>query len=219
MNKGAPGLPRAGRPRPPPPLPGFESINRYWDPSHEYFAAKLLPGEYYVTRNEELLTTVLGSCIAACIRDPLAGVGGMNHFMLPEDANGSGHWHAYDAAASTRYGNFAMEHLINDVIKYGGRRERMEVKIFGGGRIIASMTNIGERNVDFVYEYLQYEGMRVVAADTGDVYPRKVIYYPMTGRARVKKLYSQHNSTIVDRENSYRRSLEKQPVAGEIELF
>ena len=106
----------------PPALPGFEMINRYPDKMHDVFAAKILPGEYYVTRHDEMIVTVLGSCISACIRDPSAGIGGMNHFMLPADNQARGPTHV-DAAA--RYGNYAMEHMVNDILKHGGRRERL----------------------------------------------------------------------------------------------
>ena len=196
-------------------LPGFEHIKRYWDRVHHTVAAKIHPGQYYVTRNQEIIVTVLGSCVSACIRDPKRGIGGMNHFMLPDDASGVGN----PLSLATRYGNVAMEHLVNTILKYGGSRENLEVKLFGGGRIISSFTNIGERNIEFVREYVTVEGLRLVAEDLGDIYPRKLIYDPISGRARVKKLRSLHNDTIVRREFEYRHELEHQPVEGEIDLF
>ncbi len=202
------------------PLPGFEHVNRYWDRSHAIYTAKILPGEYYVTRNHEAIATVLGSCVSACIHDRVRGVGGMNHFMLPMDENQSGAWAGSDAlSASTRYGNNAMERMINDILKHGGRRENLEVKIFGGGRILAQMTDIGRRNIAFVHEYIKTEGLALLGEDVGDVYPRKVLYFPASGRVRIKKLRSLHNNTIIEREKAYLHVIEEKPVAGSIELF
>ncbi len=208
------------RPPLPPALPGFQRINRYWDPMHAIFAAKLLPGEYYVTREDESVVTVLGSCVSACVRDPLMGIGGMNHFMLPANQSdpSSGKWGG-DLDASTRYGSFAMERLINDILKHGGIRRNLEVKVFGGGRILAHMTDIGLRNIEFVRHYLLMEGLRIAAEDLGEIYPRKVYYFPATGKVRVMKLRSLHNNTIVDRESAYRQEIEKKPVTGDVELF
>lgn len=201
-------------------LPGFKSINRYWDKVNNCFAAKILPGEFYVTIHQELITTVLGSCVSACIRDPIFGIGGMNHFMLPlEGENSSKAWRNAGNSASTRYGNVAMELLINNILKQGGDRRNLEVKVFGGGRILAQMTDIGNRNIEFVREYLQTEGLMLSAEDLGDTHPRKVIYDPMTGKVRVKKLRSLHNNTIIHREQAYIRDLEQQPKEGEIDLF
>lgn len=203
---------------PPRCLLGFERINRYWDRSHQGFAAKILPGEFYVTTQNELITTVLGSCVSACIRDKVLGIGGMNHFMLPIDSGGG--WQGNGAlSASTRYGNHAMEQLINEILKNGGDRRNLEIKIVGGGRILASMTDIGRRNIEFVHEYLQAEGLRILGEDVGDIYPRKVQYLPMSGKVRVKKLRSLHNNTIVEREEQYLHQIEAAPVAGEVELF
>ena len=203
---------------PPPALPGFEHVRRYWDKTRGKYVAKILPGEYYVTTHDELVTTVLGSCVAACIRDRIFGIGGMNHFMLPARGHaGDQGRHGIDAA--TRYGVHAMEHLINDILKHGGRRDNLEVKVFGGGQILAQMTDIGAQNIAFVREFVATERLRLVSEDLGDVYPRKVVYEPRTGRAQRKKLRSLHNDTIFHREVAYLRELERQPVAGEVELF
>lgn len=211
-----PGLqPRGGRPD---SLPGFEHINRYWDKNHGTHAAKLLPGEYYVSLSGEMIVTVLGSCVSACIRDRVFGIGGMNHFMLPIGAEGGSSNSAWNSAA-TRYGNFAMEALINDILKSGGRRENLEVKIFGGGAVLDNMTNVGQQNIAFVREFIQMEGLELLAEDVGDIYPRKVHYFPQSGRVRMKKLRSMHNRTIVERETSYMDSLGANPIEGEIDLF
>jgi len=204
----------------PPALSGFERVKRYWDRSNNVVAAKILPGEYYVTTQDEMVTTVLGSCVSACIRDRVFGVGGMNHFMLPLDTTGEGWSGSSDLLSSaTRYGNFAMEHMINDILKNGGRRKNLEAKVFGGGQIIATMTDVGRKNIDFVLSYLEQEGLAIASQDLGDIYPRKVNYYPASGRVRVKRLRHLHNDTIVRREQSYRHELEEQPVEGGIELF
>ena len=202
------------------PLRGFEHINRYWDKLHVIYAAKILPGEYYVTVNNEAIATVLGSCVSACIRDKVTKVGGMNHFMLPvEHSSSSGAWKSTGAGAATRYGNYAMEHMINDILKNGGKRENLEVKVFGGGKILAQMTDIGMRNINFVRDYIQTEGLKLLTEDLGDIYPRKVIYFPESGKVKVKKLRSLHNDTIIERESAYMHELEDKPVEGDVELF
>ena len=182
-------------------------------------AAKILPGEYYVTNQDEIITTVLGSCVSACVRDRVFGIGGMNHFMLPV-SNGGG-WAGRDdiVGSANRYGNFAMEHMINDILKHGGHRRNLEVKVFGGGQIIDSMGSIGIRNIEFIRCYLRTEGLPVLAEDLGDTYPRKIVYYPSSGRVRMKKLKDLHNDTLLQRERAYRRDLEQSPVEGEVELF
>ncbi len=140
----------------PPALPGFAAINRYWDRENEIIAAKLLPGEYYVTNENEMITTVLGSCIAACIRDSVLGIGGMNHFMLPETSTEQAKNAGYSLLGSaTRYGNYAMEHLINTILASGGKRKNLEVKVFGGGKIIPSLSDVGLRNIGFVLDYIE----------------------------------------------------------------
>jgi len=192
-------------------LPGFEGIGRYWDPIHKMYAAKILPGEYYVTRAKEMMVTVLGSCVSACVRDAEMGVGGMNHFMLPASQHEShGTWGGDSTRDhAMRYGDFAMKRLINDVLRNGGRRENLEIKIFGGGRILAEMTDIGGRNIDFIHRYIRDCGLRLANEDTGGIYPRKIYYFPETGKVRVKKLRTLHNNTIVERESSYMHQLEE----------
>lgn len=199
-------------------LPGFENIKRAWNSSYETVAARLLPGEYFVTMHDEAVYTTLGSCISTCIRDRVSGIGGMNHFMLPSSASRDS-WKAADNSASTRYGNFAMEHLINDILKNGGKRQNLEVKIFGGGRIIANMTDVGLRNIAFARDYLETEGLKITSEDVGDTFPRMVVYFPATGKVRVKRLRSLHNNTIVELETKYLNTIEKKPVSGDIELF
>lgn len=202
----------------PKPFPGFDSISRYWDPKGDVFSAKIQPGEYYVTGSGEMITTVLGSCVAACIRDKTLGIGGMNHFMLPI-CNRLSTWESTYANSATRYGNYAMEHLINGIIKHGGKRNDLEVKLFGGGCVLNSMMDIGDRNIQFVKDYVLTEGLRVVGEDLAGPHPRKVIYFPATGRALVKRLRSLRNDTILRREQSYQKALNEQSIRGAIDLF
>ena len=198
---------------------GFSHINRYWDKLHNTYAAKILPGEYYVTISDEVIVTVLGSCVSACVRDKVFGIGGMNHFMLP--ASKQQLKLISKSNESTRYGNFAMEQMINDILKNGGRRENLEVKLFGGAKVIQNMStmDIGRRNIDFVREYIDTESIELVSEDLGDICPRKVMFYPASGRVRVKRLRSMHNDTIIKRESTYMSTLEEKPVEGDIELF
>ena len=201
-------------------LVGFETINRYWDTTNNIFAAKLLPGEFYVSMNGELITTVLGSCVSACIRDTKSGVGGMNHFMLPIDISRDGKsWKNTPVNTQTRYGNIAMERLINVILAGGGKRENLEIKLFGGGKVLQIDTDIGSKNIDFVKRYLDIEGLAVAAEDVGGTRPRKIQYYPSTGRARVKSLNSLHNDTLKKRETSYIETINNTPIEGKIDLF
>jgi chemotaxis protein CheD len=189
--------------------------NRYFDRTFSSEAVKVLPGEYFVTTTEMVLVTVLGSCVSACIRDTAKGIGGMNHFMLADSAESGA------VSASARYGTYAMEILVNHLLKLGARRENLEAKVFGGGRVMASLSGskVGDRNSAFVLQYLATEGIKVSAKDLLDVHPRKVYFFPNNGRVLVKKLMRMHNDTLVRREKEYAARLTEAPVAGDIELF
>ncbi len=191
------------------------ATNVYYDRTFDCEAAKILPGEYYFTGRDMLIVTVLGSCVSACIRDRVTGLGGMNHFMLP-DGGDSG-----PVSASMRYGGYAMEVLINDLLKAGARRESLEAKVFGGGAVLRGLTamNVGERNASFVTSFLKTERIPVLAEDLNDVYPRKVYFFPRTGKVLVKKLMQTHNDTLARRELDYAKRLKVEPVGGEIDLF
>lgn len=207
-------------PQLPKPLTGFEHVNRYWDRRQNVAAAKILPGQFYVSTQGEMISTVLGSCIAACIRDKRLGIGGMNHFMLPESKDGKGSWETSQVTgASSRYGNWAMEFLINAILKQGGHKSDMEVKLFGGGAVLANMTNVGQRNIEFARSYLEQEGLQVVAQDVGGLYPRKVLYFPDTGSVKMRKLKTQRNDTVERREQAYIQSISEKPASGSVELF
>lgn len=205
-------------PLPAPTLTGFEHVKRTWKEVLETYVARILPGEYYVTNADEGISTTLGSCIAACIRDRVTGIGGMNHFMLPAGDNITPGKHS-GVGTAARYGSYAMEYLINGIMRNGGQRKNLEVKIFGGGRIMEKMTDVGQRNIAFVREYLKLEGLSVVSEDVGDIYPRMVIYFPASGRVKLKRLRSLHNNVIADQEIRYLDSVVIKPVAGAVELF
>ncbi len=187
----------------------------YFDRHFKCMAARVLPGEYYFTTGDMAILTVLGSCVSACVRDRLTGIGGMNHFMLPNGGDTDS-----PASASMRYGTQAMEILINQLLKAGAQRANLEAKVFGGGRVLAGMhaMNVGERNAAFVREYLRAEKIPVAAADLNDIHPRKVAYFPSTGKVLVKKLEAA-DSKLVQVEQQYSKTLQSTPVAGEIELF
>jgi chemotaxis protein CheD len=203
-----------------PALPGFETIKRFRDKRRNLIIAKILPGEFYVSKSKEVISTVLGSCISACIWDETNGVGGMNHFLLPEQKNTSSKGVLDVASYTTRYGNWAMEYLVNEVIKQGGTRNNLKAKVFGGGKVIHAMTSdVGNGNVEFVFEFLKLENIPVIAKDTGGLWPRKVMFDPLTGKAQVKKLRSMHNDTVQRRERVYVSNVKESETKSNIELF
>ncbi|WP_029921473.1 chemoreceptor glutamine deamidase CheD [Nevskia soli] len=187
----------------------------YFDPRFRAAALKVLPGEYIVTDSDVMLVTVLGSCVSACLRDPVAGVGGMNHFMLPDTTGGGA------AGESARYGSYAMEVLINELLKRGAMRRNLEAKVFGGGAVLPGFTvnNVGQRNGRFVLDYLKADEIPVVAQDLFDVYPRRVHYFPLSGRVLVRRLPSANEPEVLASEGLYRSRLRQAPVEGTVELF
>ncbi|MGE0859810.1 MAG: chemoreceptor glutamine deamidase CheD [Gammaproteobacteria bacterium] len=195
----------------------FSHIRKSFDVKLDATVAKILPGEYYATGDHEYITTTLGSCVSACLWDPLVAFGGMNHFMLPDA--GEGRLEIGGASDAARYGSFAMEHLINAILKAGGRRERLRAKIVGGGNVLQIATNIGGRNIEFVRGYLRNEGIQIVGEDVGGRAGRLVRFHPASGAAAVKPLASTESRGLVDAEGSYRINIERKPAAGEVELF
>ena len=198
-----------------PRQPGEASFFWY-EPQFANEAVKVLPGEYFVYHEDILIMTTLGSCIAACLWDRQARIGGMNHFMLPEGLGKD------SASSGGRYGSFAMELLINEMIKLGATRASMEAKVFGGGQVIPGMhsMNVGERNTAFVLDYLKAERIQVVSKDVLDIYPRKVCFLPASGKAMVKRLTSANNEALLAQE---RAAVQKvAPAAssgGSVDLF
>jgi chemotaxis protein CheD len=189
---------------------------RFFDNTHAAWMVKVFPGEFYVTKQpDEILVTVLGSCVSACIRDPVIGVGGMNHFMLAKGRSGG--WG--NDPQSARFGNFAMEKLINELTKAGCSRERIEIKVFGGGNVIDASTAVGSDNAEFVLRYLEAEGLRCSAEDLGGLHPRRIHYYPATGRV-VRRLLGTGETYAINREErEYADRLRQRQPAGEIHLF
>ncbi len=185
----------------------------YHDARFNIAAAKLLPTQFHLVDTDMALVTVLGSCIAACVRDPVLKLGGMNHFMLP-DGNASD-------SAPARYGSYAMEMLLNGLLKRGARRERLEAKVFGGGNVLKGFTSnpVGTRNAEFIRSYLQAERIPIVAEDLCGIHPRKVWYFPYTGKVIVQRLPHAHDAEVVEAELAVRNRLKTAPVAGAVELF
>lgn len=183
------------------------------DHHFQYDAVKVLPGEYFVSGEELVIMTVLGSCIAACLWDARARIGGMNHFMLPDGDGGEG---------SGRYGSYAMELLINEMLKLGARRETLQAKVFGGGQVMAGFTtmNVGERNTKFVLDYLATERIPIVSQDVLDIHPRKVCFFPETGKALVKRLAHSHPETLaVEERRGNAVTVAKSTAGGSVDLF
>ena len=194
------------------------ATSSYYDRRFNIQAIKVLPGEYYATQDDTMIVTVLGSCVSVCLRDRYSGIGGLNHFMLPHDSSQDEN---SVIAASGRYGLYAMELLINQLLKMGAIRNRLEAKVFGGGQVLKNMTfmNVGQRNVSFVFDHLKKESIPVVSQDVLDIYPRKVCFFPKTGKVMLKKIHSLHNNTIIDREKAYLHEIDTQPISGEVDLF
>ncbi len=205
-----PGSTRLQRLKSQPRQPGEASFFWY-EGQLESEAVKVLPGEYFVANEELLIMTTLGSCIAACLWDRNARIGGLNHFMLPEGNDGSG-----------RYGSYAMEILINQMLKCGAQRGSLEAKVFGGGAVIAGMdsSRVGERNTAFVIDYLKTERIPIVAKDVLDVYPRKVCFRPVSGKAMVKRLATANTDALAAQERAAaRRPAPGESGAGSVDLF
>jgi chemotaxis protein CheD len=188
----------------------------YYDAHFKNDAVKILPGEYFVYDEDMLIMTTLGSCIAACLWDRHAKIGGMNHFMLP-DGLGSG-----ASGEHGRYGSYAMELLINELLKRGATRGTLEAKVFGGGAVISGMNtiNVGERNTTFVLDYLKTERIPVLSKDVLDVYPRKVCFLPASGKAMVKRLAPSTPEALVAQERAAaQKAVPTASAGGSVDLF
>jgi len=207
--------PASNKPPAPPAKPSARGA--YQDRRFKLPLISLMPGACDVSRGEIGFTTVLGSCVAACIWDELRGIGGMNHFLLPEggdiDPTHSG-W-----AKAARYGDHAMELLINQVLELGARRENLAAKVFGGGAVIASVSSlVGERNADFVRRYLDVENIPILAEDLGGTHPRQIYFFPASGEAFVKRLKSA-DQQLIQREMNFAQKIQKDEPQGSIFLF
>ena len=196
-----------------PRKPGEASF--FWYESHfQSEAVKVLPGEYFCYHEDLLIMTTLGSCIAACLWDRRARIGGMNHFLLPEGAG---------ADTSGRYGSIAMELLINEMMKLGAHRSSLEAKVFGGGQVVSGMTSmhVGERNTTFVLDYLKAERIPVISKDVLGVYPRKVCFLPASGKAMVKRLAltHSHDALAVQEQIAAQKVTPTATNGGSVDLF
>jgi chemotaxis protein CheD len=182
----------------------------------------IYPGEFYVSSND-VIATVLGSCISVCIKDTKTSMGGMNHFMLPGDVRSEDIF----LSASAKYGMFAMEQLINDLLKKGGSQKHFQAKVFGGGHVLnfrKTDGNVPESNIDFVRAFLKMEQIEIVKEDVGGYSGRKVLFFPDTGKVLLKRLKSTVDSKIIEAEQAYKTKLfqEKEKLqveGGELTLF
>lgn len=190
-----------------------EDVLRYRDARFQVDAAKLLPTQYLAVDDGTALVTVLGSCVAACLRDPVLRIGGMNHFMLPDGSARDG--------APARYGSHAMELLINDLLKRGANRRRLEAKVFGGANVLRGFTSnpVGSRNVEFVRDYLEAERIPLLASDLGGIHPRKIWFFPDTGKVMVQRLPHAHEAEVAAAETAVRAAISARPSSGGVELF
>lgn len=182
-------------------------------PAHRI--VKILSGDWHVsTKPGEVLVTILGSCVSACIRDPIARVGGMNHFLLPGDDSV-----VAQLSDAARYGVFAMESLINGILKAGGRKDRLEVKVFGGGNVIKSTQQIGSKNAAFIRQFLKSDGLRITSEHLEGDLPRRLHYFPDTGKVMMRRLHRRDDMHVVAEEIRYRNTIAAKPVEGDIDLF
>ena len=195
---------------------GFEHYKKYYDNALKVYVVKISPGDYYITDQDELITTVLGSCISACIRDVRMGIGGMNHFMIPIKCAHTSH---PEQDMDTRYGTYAMEHLINDIYKHGGTRKNLEIKLFGAGNVLVGNGDVGAKNIKFVRDFIHMEGYKIAAENLGGDNPRKINYSPMTGKVMMKKLASTNLAEVQREEKKLQNKVENTAIAGEVDLF
>ena len=186
-----------------------------YDPHLRIDAIRVQPGEFYATDRDVAIVTVLGSCVAACLRDRDSGIGGLTHFMLPHGRDDG------PASASARYGVNAMELLINELIGMGARRSRLEAKVFGGGNMLEGCValNIGQANARFVTQFLRAESIPVMASDLAGNGSRKVCFYPAIGRALVRGIHRNEGRGVAENEARYGERLERLPAGGQAEIF
>lgn len=189
--------------------------SNYYDHQFDTMVHKIHQGGFCVlSQSDHVIMTTLGSCIAVCMYDPVVRVGGMNHFLLPEE-KGVERKNSY----CMRYGNNAMETLINEIMKRGGMKDRLIIKAFGAGNVLTIKANIGEKNQSFLEHYIANEKLELETSDLGGDYPRQVAFFPETGKALVKVLCRSGDRIIVQEEENFRKKIEDKPIDGDIELF
>ncbi|WP_070964460.1 chemotaxis protein CheD [Vibrio sonorensis] len=199
-------------------------FSRFFHPTKGQHMIKVMPGGLYCTDEEEIICTGLGSCIAACMWDPFAKVGGMNHFLLPFDnSNQARHWHPDEiVSTASRYGSHAMEMLINALLAKGAVRSGLKVKLFGGAQMLGRHSMIGAKNVEFILNYVQQERLEVEAHDLGGIEPRKIMFEPTTGKAWLKRIAFNEVHHLQHEEEKYARKLDEEshrPHDDDVELF
>ena len=188
------------------------TLRKFRNPRDGFLHVQLTLGDTYVTSSpEEVLTTILGSCIAACIRDPVTGVGGMNHFLLPDGNSGD--------RGALCYGVNAMELLINDIQKHGGDRRRLEAKLFGGGNVVAALTDVGTRNYAFARQFLNDEGIAIVGGDVGGDMARRIQYMPAIGRARQALVKGAEQRLVEEELTALHKKTKTAVVTDDVEFF
>ncbi|HET9627729.1 MAG TPA: hypothetical protein VFP84_40505 [Kofleriaceae bacterium] len=185
-------------------------MSQYWEPRLNSFVVQVLPGELHVTEEDVVIATVLGSCVSACLRDVTRGIGGINHFMLPNVLRG-------DVGDSARYGVYALECLVNQVLAGVGKRKHLEVKVFGGGRVIDGGGDVGKNNIELVRKFFASEGIPIMSEDLGDQYARRIRYWPRSGRVQCQRIPMSHAKKVVATERRAARKMTAAP--GSIELF
>jgi chemotaxis protein CheD len=192
----------------------FAGSKRFFDAKEHIHVVKIFSGDWHVSTGDEMLATILGSCVSACIRDPITKIGGMNHFLLPGDESST-----TQMGEGARYGVFAMESLINGIMKAGGRKDRLEIKVFGGGNVINNSARIGSKNAKFIRDFLRREGLRITSEDLEGDHPRRIHYYPATGKVMMRLLRRKEDLVVVEEEARYTKRISIKPVEGDIELF
>lgn len=192
----------------------FHGNRKFYDTREGVNVVKIFAGDWHVSGSDnEILATILGSCVSACIRDPIARIGGMNHFLLPGEDTDS------QLSDSARYGVFAMESLINGILKAGGQKHRFEVKVFGGGNVINNSARIGSKNASFIRDFLRKEGFRIVSEDLEGEHPRSLHYYPATGKVMLRHLRRKDDILVAEEEAKYKKAIISNPIESNIELF
>lgn len=198
----------------PPPVPGFEDAHRLWDPLHHRWTVRIAPGELFVTPHDESVSTILGTSLSICMRDPVLRIGGMNHFILPLQTNAETGTAARDSKEALQYGRSMMERLLREVLKLGAKRERLKAKMYGGGRHLQLGNDTSETTIAFARRFLREQGVPVVAEKLGAGYPRRLMYFPSTGLALMDRLPNRLVAAVAKREMQYVQSLIQPSAAG-----
>jgi chemotaxis protein CheD len=198
----------------PPPVPGFEDAHRLWDPIHHRWTVRIVPGELFVTPHNESISTILGTGLSVCMRDPVLRIGGMNQFILPIQGNDAAGEAARDPRQAMQYGRSVMERLLREVLKLGANRDRLKAKMFGGGRHLHPGSDVSEITIAFARRFLREQGVPLVAEKLGDGYPRRLMYFPSSGMALMERLPNRLVAAVTKRETQYVQSLIQSSPAG-----